>query len=1105
MSDFEVWLRSLGLERYHDLLAGHDIDLEVAPELNDGDLERLGLSLGHRRKFIAAAARLRDAGAAATPAPAPAASRSTSHPSLVERRQVTVVFADLVDSTALSSQLDPEDLQRLLNRYRETCAAIVARYDGHVAQYLGDGIMAYFGYPRAFEYAEERAVRAGLEIAREVAHIVRPDGTPLQTRLGIASGLVVSDGAADASEQTVVGDTPNLAARLQALAEPGTVLVSEATRQLTGNFFEYAPHGEHRLKGFAAAQPAWTALRERAVQSRFAAARSSSIAPMVGRERELAFLLDSWERACAGNGHLVLVGGDAGMGKSRMLEAVAGKVQATAPRLLRCQCSPYHRNSALHPFAQMLRHALEIGPEYPADEKLARVEAMLARLGRTGKAGRVLLADLLELTTGETLSAMEMTPAQRKNETLGILEQFIEAEAAGSVLLLLVEDAHWIDPTSSALIERLLKRIDRERMLALVSHRPEWVPGWNQHPNASSILCKPLGRAPCADMVRTVAARHAIDEAKVLEIVQRSDGVPLFAEELTKAVIDLRAGDDAQVPATLRDSLMARLDRLGDAKSVAQTAAVIGREFDFATLVSVAELGTAVLDAALARLLQSGLVFDVGETEERVYSFNHILVQEEAYESLSKSRRVELHRRVAALLESGTSMAHEAPPELIAHHHGRAGDAAKACHYWLQAAERARQRSAFAESIAHLHAALAEAARIADADASARFTLSAQLRLGATMVMQRGPQAESVEEAMSKARTLAQARDAGPELFQATWGLYLHAATNLRFDVARQYGNELIAISDRLADDDLNMEALHHRWGIAYFTGDIAPMLEHTAAGIDRYDASRHHRFAHVFGGHDLGVCAHCVRGIALALSGSRQSVVAQLDAGIALAESLEHPISLGFVLGNASTACWMAGDADGAAAFAERLLAVATRYDLTPQRALGAFMLGLAGSRHGDIQSGAQEAERHFEVTRSQGFLGVFPAMALAEALARSGRVDDALMLLNRTLEALPAPETGIFVSELWRQRGELMVAGDCPNPKAAEHDLRTALRIATAQGAVTYRLRAVIALARLLAASGRVEEAQAQLTANADATGLDPGLEELRALRSLCAEIVR
>ena len=388
---------------------------------------------------------------------------------------------------------------------------------------------------------------------------------------------------------------------------------------------------------------------------------------------------------------------------------------------------------------------------------------------------------------------------------------------------------------------------------------------------------------------------------------------------------------------------------------------------------------------------------------------------------------------------------------------------------------RARSRCAFAEAVAHLQSALAEAARVADPDRSAQLTLQAQLQLGATLLMQQGPQSAAVATAMTAARDLAEARAAGPEVFQATWGLYLHAAANLRFDVARGRGKELIAISERLADDDLRMEAMHHLWGIAYFSGDTQGMLRHTAQALPRYDRARHHRFAHVFGTHDLGVCAHCVHGIASALQADARTAGRDVEAGIRLAEAVEHPASLVFALGNASIASWMVGDLDAAATFGERLAAVGASYDLVANRALGAFMLGLVRSRLGAPAAAAREVEAQYDGTRSQGFLSVFPTISLAEVLIRAGRGMDALELLNQTLAGLPSGE-GVFVAELWRQRGELLAADAATRP-ASEIDLRTALRIATTQGATLHRLRAANSLAQLLDESGRREAAQALL----------------------------
>ena len=429
-----------GLEKYCEVFAGNDIDLTVAPELTEQDLEKLGLSLGHRRKFIAAAATLRPA----TPMPADSGAISAVAQE-VERRQVTVVFTDLVGSTAIASQLDPEDLDQLLRRYRDACTRVLAKFDGHIAQYLSDGVLAYFGYPQAQEQSTERAIRAALEIVTAVAGLQRPDGQSLQARVGVATGLVVGQIAGDEREQTVVGDTPNLAARLQALALPGTVLVRPATRQLTGDFFEYVSAGEHALKGFDQPVPVWQVLRELEVESRFAASRGAFAGPIVAREREQAFLVDSWQRAAKGSGHVVLLGGDAGMGKSRLLEALAERARDTPHRLLRCQCSPYHCNSALYPLTQLLRHEGSIQPERAVEENLGNLEAQLSHAGRSSRRDLLLIADLLELPTSEHLSPMEMTTAQRNLEILAILEDFVLATPDDVPVLLLLEDAHWSD------------------------------------------------------------------------------------------------------------------------------------------------------------------------------------------------------------------------------------------------------------------------------------------------------------------------------------------------------------------------------------------------------------------------------------------------------------------------------------------------------------------------------------------------------------------------------------------------------------------------------------------------------------------------------------
>ena len=518
MSDINPWLRGLGLEKYREVFASNDIDLTVVAELTEQDLEQLGLSLGHRRKLIAAAAKLRptDATPAGTGAPTPTdtCAPAPAAPD-VERRQVTVVFTDLVGSTAIASQLDPEDLDKLLRSYRDAFTAVIAKFDGYIAQFLGDGVLAYFGYPLAQEQSAERAIRTALGIVVAVARLQRPDGQPLQARVGVATGLVVGQAGGEGRKQTVVGDTPNLAARLQALAQPGSVLVSTSTRQLTGEFFEYVSAGEHALKGFDQPVPVWQVRRELMVESRFAAAHGAYAGPIVARERELAFLLDSWQRAAQGEGHLVLLGGDAGMGKSRLLEALAERVRESPHRLLRCQCSPYHRNSPLYPLTQLLRHEAAIQAEHADGETLTNLGALLSRVGRTTRRDLLLIAELLELPTSDRLSPMEMTTAQRNLEILSILEDLVLATPDNEPVLWLLEDAHWSDPTTQSLVERLLPRIGSRRVLALVSHRPEFRKPWGEHIHATAISCKPLAHDQCVALAQRVAGDGTLDRALI--------------------------------------------------------------------------------------------------------------------------------------------------------------------------------------------------------------------------------------------------------------------------------------------------------------------------------------------------------------------------------------------------------------------------------------------------------------------------------------------------------------------------------------------------------------------------------------------------------------
>ena len=1102
MPAIEFWLKSIGLEKYSEVFAKHDVDLDVVPDLSEQDLATLGLSLGDRRRFISAAAKLRTGGARTTggptqeDAPDPEATR-------VERRQVTVVFSDLVGSTALASQLDPEDMRRLLQRYREVCATVISRYEGHVAQYLGDGILAYFGFPAAQEHAAERAVRAGLEIVAAVGRLKRPDGAALQSRVGIATGLVVAGAASAQGEQTVVGDTPNLASRLQSLAEPGSVLVGPSTHRLTGYFFEYLFGGKHEVKGYREPVSVWRALGESAMESRFISAHATAAGPIIGRDREMAFLADAWQRATQGNGHVVVLSGEAGMGKSRLLEALAERVRDAPHRLLRAQCSPYHGNSVLYPIVQLLRRRLDLKRDLSDAENLERVERMLERIGRSTRQAKLLMAELLELRAQETLSQAEMTAAQRMNATLEILEAFLVAPLDGATVLLLLEDAHWSDSITQALIERLLGRIEGDHALVVVTHRPELKTAWAEHPQATPLHCKQLGREHCAALARHVGSRGAMDDALIREITSRSDGVPLYVEELTKAVLALQSPGSGAVPLTLQDSLMARLDQLGGAKDIAQTAAVIGRQFPHDLLAMVADAGDKELREGLERLRESGLIFAAGAEEVPTYSFNHALIQEAAYESLSRARRQALHAKIARALDSGGAAGDANEPAVIAHHYSRAGEFEKAFHFWLLVADRSVERLAFVESIGALEFALGEAEQIADPALRASLKLDAQLKLGRAIVFQKGPNAVEAESAHAEAYRLAKEANAGPQLFQSAWGLYVNAARNRRFDKAKVRGDELLAISEELGDEDLKFEALHHRWGYAYFTGQTANMLAYAAEGARRYEPARHHRFSYTFAGHDPGVCAYCIRAVGLGVAGDTAKIKPELEIALTLSDRLQHPLTLLFAQGVTCHALYFTRDLEACQASAEKLMRHSIKYDLPVYGAIGSFWLGATEAMRGDPTGGLRQMEPAFEPTHGIGQYASLPGVVMTDTLARAGRDRDALALIARLLREMSDPEMGIYVSELWRIRGELVARERGGDAALAERFLLGALQIARGQEATLLQSRAGISLARHFAERGRRQEAKTALAESGVSALTDRAAPEIVAADRLSAEL--
>ncbi len=1060
MSELREWLRRNKFEQYADAFEANDIGLDILPELNERDLEQLGVSLGNRRRLLKAIAE--DAATAAQPKAVEAGAPET--PADAERRQVTVLFCDMVGSTALSGAVDPELLGSLIRRYQDAAAGAIGRFGGFVAKFMGDGVLAYFGFPHAFEDAAERAVRAAIGILTEVGTIERPDGTRLQARVGIATGLVVVGeivGTGTAQERTIVGETPNLAARLQALAAPDTILISETTQNLLGGLFKLEATGEHELKGFARPVPAWRVIGEAAVVTRFAAIRGNSI-PLVGRAHEMGLMLDRWRLARGGEGQIVTLIGEAGIGKSRAVEALQEAVAGEQHGCIYLQCSPHHSDSALFPVIQHIARAAGFAAVDSSEIRVRKLTALFSYRAASDAAAVALLAELLSVPSAP-LPPASLTPAQRKTATIALLVDEIVRLAEARPMLLIVEDAHWMDATTLEMLMRISDSIGQTRLLVLVTTRPDFSPPWSARPHSTLLTVGRLGRAECAALVAGVAASHGLSPETVAAIVAKTDGVPLFAEELTKSVMEAAGQDSAAVPATLKDSLTARLDRLGEAREVAQIAAVIGRHFPFLLLAAVAPKGGAELEAALAKLAAAGIVFPEGRGQERSHSFKHALMRDAAYESLLLARRRDWHERIARALEERFPEQTANEPELLAHHFGEAGLAGLACDYRMRAGDRALSRSAYQEAAAHFSAGLKLAEALPESAGRMRRQLDFLLKLGPTWMVARGLQNAVAEDAYRRASEIGAAIGDDAATFKAKWGLWLNANIRRKNALARDRAGELVTLAQRSGDGDLLLEAYHCRWSTAFFRGDVAAAAADGLIGVETYDMARHRHLGHDFGGHDPGVCAHVVTAAALQLSGDVRRSEDCAAHGFALAETLDHPNSLAHTLHNGAIRSQVVGNRDAVLAAADRAVALADKFGLLPWRASSLILKGWATTIGAGVADAALLVDAEINQATAAGPLPQYYLGLAAEVLLAAGRAADALGHLDRAIAGIDEPGVGFYLPEIYRLRGECLLALDRANKDEAKRAFAAARDIANRQGAVIFERRAATWLSEL------------------------------------------
>jgi len=791
--DVVSWLRSLGLQRYEATFTEHRIDTDVLPDLTDDDLAKLGIPLGDRKRLIKAIKALRTV-ETVVGNETPAAEATTLHVSResAERRQLTVMFCDLVGSTALSARLDPEDLRGIIGAYHRCATELVERNGGFVAKYMSDGVLGYFGYPQAHEHDAERAVRAGLALVEAVPKLTTTGGVPLQVRVGIATGLVVVGdliGAGAAQEQAVVGETPNLAARLQALAEPGAVVISSSTRGLTGGLFEYRDLGAVALKGFAENVPAWRVLGAGATESRFEALHATPTTPLVGRDEEIDLLMRRWEQAKRGDGCVVLISGEPGIGKSRIAQTVLERLGGEPHTRLRLFCSPHHQDSALYPTITQLERAAGFRREDTAEQRLDKLEAVLGQAANDLGDGVPLLAALLSIPTGDRYPPLNLSPQKQKEKTLKAVLAQVEGLAKRGPVMMVVEDAHWIDPTSRELLDLTIDQVPTLPVLVIITSRPEFTPPWIGRPHVSLLSLNRLPPRRGTEMIAGLTGGKALPKDIADQIVDRTDGVPLFIEELTKAVVEsgllVEAGDRYEVtgpltpltiPTSLHASLLARLDRLAPVREVAQVAAALGRQFSHELISAVASMPQRKLDDALSQLVGAELILQRGLPPDSEYTFKHALVQDAAYSTLLRSRRQQIHARIATTLEHQFPEIVNAQPQFLAHHFAEAGLTERAVEYWLKAGQQSMARSAMTEAVTQLRKGLNILGTLPDHAWRQQQELDLLTALGSALTATKGWSADDVSKTFTRARELAEQigrPEYLPPLIMGQWTFHL--------------------------------------------------------------------------------------------------------------------------------------------------------------------------------------------------------------------------------------------------------------------------------------------------------------------------------------------
>jgi predicted ATPase/class 3 adenylate cyclase len=1031
-----------------------------------------------------------------------------------ERRQLTVMFCDLVGSTALSEQLDPEELREVVRAYQAMCAEVIGRFDGHLAKYLGDGLLVYFGYPVAHEDDAQRAVRTGLDILAALPQLnarLQPileahSRAPLQVRIGIHTGLVVAGemGAGDTREPlAIVGETPNIAARLQEIAKPNTVVLSAATQRLVQGLFTCQDLGLQALKGVSAPLEVYRVLGESGVRSRLEVAETSGLTPLVGREEEVGLLLQRWEQVKEGSGQVVLLSGEPGIGKSRLVQVLKERVAGEAQTWLECRCLPYYQNTALYPVIDLLQQVLGFQRDDTPEEKLRKLEVGAQHAAPLQADTIPLLATLLSLPHPDGYPPLTLTPQRQKQKTLEALLAWLLAEAERQPLPFIVEDPHWADPSTLEFLGLLVDQVPTARILSVLAFRPEFTPPWTPRSHVTQLTLTRLPRKQVEVMVEKVARGKVLPPEMVQQIAAKTDGVPLFVEELTKAVLEsgLQVGAHSRapsfsIPTTLHDSLMARLDRLGTAKEVAQLGATLGREFSYELLQAVSPMDETSLQQALAKLIEAEVLYQRGLSPQARYLFKHALIQDAAYQSLLKSTRQQYHQQIARVLKERFAEIKETQPEALAHHYTEAGLNTQAILYWQQAGQRAIARSANAEAISHLTKGLKLLKTLPDTPERIQQEILLQVNLGLALMATKGFAAPEARDAYARARELCQQVGETPQLFSVLRGLWEFYHVGAELQTARALAEQLLTLAHSVHDSSLLLEA-HSTLGMTLMPlGEWATGLKHCEQLHALYNPQRHHAHAFLYGGYDPGVnclgwAAWCLWGL-----GYPDQALKRLSEAFTLAQELSHPHSTFYAQGYAALVRQFRREGVLSQERAETVQALAIEYGFPPE--WGAILRGWALVEQGQGEEGLVQMRQNLDSYRAIGakLLRPYFLALIAEAYGKVDQTAEGLMILAEALALVDKTGECWCEAELYRLKGRLtlqkfQVPGSkfqvppspqplTPNTHAeveAEACFLKAIEIAQRQQAKSWELRATTSLARLWQQQDKKDEARQML----------------------------